>query len=103
MVQLSLLYPGVIRGAGGPPVVLALPEADRTFIDAQCRPQRPLGQPSQNPSSAELAACDEVFAVSGHDNLHYFGDASHAAAKVAVKKRIKRIADSRTVLLAVAI
>ena len=69
VLKQSLLNAGIIGGAGGPPVVLALPEADRAFIDAQCRPKRPLGQPSQNPRGAELAPCDEVLAVSDHGNL----------------------------------
>ena len=69
MVQQSLLDAGVIRGAGGPPVVLALPEADRAFINAQCRPKRPLGQPSQNRGGAELAPRDKFLALSGHGNL----------------------------------
>jgi len=95
MVQQRLLNTSIIGGAGRPPVVLALPEADRAFINAQCRPKRPLGQPSQNAGGAELTSCDKVLAVSGHDNLHFFGNASHSAAKVAVEKRIKRIADNR--------
>ena len=101
VIKQSLLDAGIIGGAGGPPVVLVLPEADCAFIDAQCSPEASLGQPCQNAGGAELAACDEGFAVSGHDNLHSFGDASHAAAKVAVKKRIKRIADGSIVLSAV--
>ena len=101
VVQKRLLDAGIVRCACRPPVVLALPEADRTFIDAQRCPKGALGKASHYAGGAQLAAGDEVSAVSGHDNLHSFGDASHAAAKVAVEKRIKRIADGRTVLSAV--
>ena len=101
MLQQGLFNAGMVAYSGGLAVVSALPEADLAFINAEGSPKGALGQPSQNAGGAELAACDEVFAVSGHDNLHSFGDASHAAAKVAVKKRIKRIADGSIVLSAV--
>lgn len=101
VLQQSLLNTGVIRGAGGPPLVLALPETDGALIYTEGSAEHPLGQPRQDTGGAELAAGDEVFAVSSHDNLHSYGDASHDAAKMTVEKRIKRCPDGHVVRMAV--
>ena len=49
--------------------MVPLPEADLPFIDAQSRPKRALGEARQDTSGVELAAGDEVRAISGHGNL----------------------------------
>ena len=100
VIEQRLLNTGVIRGAGGPPVVLTLPETDGALIYTESGAKAPLSQPRQNPGGAELAACDKVLAVCGHENFHSFSDASHAAAKVAVEKRIKCRPDGLAVMFA---
>ena len=56
MVQQRLLNAGVIRGAGGPPVVLAPPETDGALIPTKRGAKGTMGQPSQNAGGAELAS-----------------------------------------------
>jgi hypothetical protein len=80
-------------------VVATLPEADRAFINAQCRPKRPQGQPSQNAGGAELAARDKVFAVSSHDDLHCSCDTSLTAPQISTKQRNKCALDGLVVML----
>ena len=91
---------GMMARTGGLAVVATLPEADLAFVNAQSGSKAPLGQASQDAGGAELAACDKVLAVCGHGNLHSFSDASHAAAKVAVEKRIKCRPDGLAVMFA---
>ena len=47
MVQQRLLNAGVIRGAGGRPVLLAPPETDGALIATERGAKGTLGQPSQ--------------------------------------------------------
>jgi len=99
VVQQSLLDTSVIGGAGGPRVVLALPETDGAFIYPEGGAERALGEPCQNTGGAELAPCDKVLAVSSHDNLHCSCDTSLTAPQISIKQRIKCALDGLVVML----
>ena len=65
VVQQCLFYPG----AGGSPIVFALPETYSPLINAQCGVKSALREASQDAGGAELAAFDKVLAVKSHNNL----------------------------------
>ena len=98
MLQQGLFNAGMVTATRGFAVVSALPEAYLALVNAKCCTKGALAQSCQYTGGAELTSCDEVLAVSSHDNLHSFGDVSRATAKLAIKKRIKCRPDSLAVI-----
>jgi Fe2+ transport system protein FeoA len=101
VLQKRLLDMGVMEGASGLRVVLAHPEAYGALSYAQNGPKGALRKASQNTGGTQMASVNVVLAMCSNENLNSFGDAPHAAAKVAVEKRIKRCPDSPVVRIAI--